>query len=601
MAFRRLSFASSAATDLDENDDESEREERRSQSSSSIKSNSTFSVISHLSPVEIGDQIAQCLKLNAENKINDKNAFQLKMIEFMAYLLKKHDPKLSNLQMASACLDASGKIYGYRVDKVHGDLMKIIGGARGEKRPHENDDNLNGQDVNSNLVTNQPKKKRKRKDNFLHPPEMLRGSIESYNPLAMICQNLDIQTSDRLSQAHLPKHANQGISLNLYNDVLLDRIPIERYDYSYFLVPRIADFSCGQLCPAYNAFKFLGWCVDDEPMDTSELPANDSERGEYHFNIDDPIENDDKRNSMMDYRDQDEKFDQNDDQDQQPLNDFQEIIANDPNPDATYEYSYVNENVSIHLVRPSYWRVHIKRDVRYNGVTGSPRKVRRKKDIKLDPTRECKEEAESRFVIPKKPTRLSKNTYTNWLDNLTLPNCIEFQNNRFCSYFTSDTKVRELDQHGKVEHKREEREEIIDNVDLHVNDDLENIDDQFTFPDSEPPSQAPHEQSFLGDNLVPLPKLTDKVFIPYSQRAKKIDMRQLKKSICKVFQNENIKELSQLYWKLPDVLSKKNAQSLSPAVAFTSLLHVSHEKALVLQSHQNCSDVTITNFKVNQQ
>ncbi|XP_058803033.1 condensin complex subunit 2-like isoform X2 [Phymastichus coffea] len=570
MACRQLS-SDSTITDLGENDDEAEKEERRSNSSSS----SAFAMV-NLTQEEINYQIDQCLKLNAANKINDKNAFQLKMIDFLVYALKKQNSKISNLQMASVCLDVSGKIYGFRVDKVHSDLLKIVGASRGEKRPHENNaENLYNQDANGNMIS-QPMKKKKRKNHLLSSVEILKGKVETYNPLSMLDNQRDMQASDCLYQARLPKHVNQGIALNLYSDIVLDRLPIDRYNYTSFLIPSIVDYTHDQICPSYADFKFLDWSIEDMPTNVSEPIESDSE---YHFNIDAPIVDNDKNEGTMNYRnDQKERFNKtilNCDEDQPELTDFQDVISNNPNPDITYEYSYIHDNHSIHLVRPSHWRVHIKRDITYHEAVRSQRKRRRKKKIKLQFAEDAKKVADS-------------------------------------SYFTNDKKMNFSDSGGKIKNKEEDiRDSQNDSFnfsnlgnDIHNNEDFQlNIDEQenqiidhsFVFSDSELPLQQSCKEAFLGENLVSLPKLTDNIFIPYSPMAKKINMRQLKQSIHHFLHNQETKEFSQLYRELPAKLSKVNAQSLSPGLAFMCILHVSHEKKLTLKVNSDYTDLTIRN------
>ena len=70
------------------------------------------------------------MKLSAENKINIKNAFHLQLIDYMAEMMKtKKNSDMDNFQAASCALDASAKIYAYRVDSVHSDTLKLAGGV----------------------------------------------------------------------------------------------------------------------------------------------------------------------------------------------------------------------------------------------------------------------------------------------------------------------------------------------------------------------------------------------------------------------------------------------------------------------------------------
>lgn len=46
----------------------------------------------------------------------------------MTSMLRKHDSRMDNLQTASTVVDASARIYSFRVDAVHYDVLKMAGG-----------------------------------------------------------------------------------------------------------------------------------------------------------------------------------------------------------------------------------------------------------------------------------------------------------------------------------------------------------------------------------------------------------------------------------------------------------------------------------------
>ena len=107
------------------------------------------SSIARCSQVELAQMYADCMKLSAENKISVKNAFQLKMIDYMSEMIRsKRASEMDNFQSASGALDASTKIYAYRVDSVHSDTLKLAGGVGNTKE--ENDKgNKNDQDADN--------------------------------------------------------------------------------------------------------------------------------------------------------------------------------------------------------------------------------------------------------------------------------------------------------------------------------------------------------------------------------------------------------------------------------------------------------------------
>ncbi len=75
------------------------------------------------------DAIQMC----AENKVNEKNSWNLDLIDHMGRMIETQpaaagDDEMTNFQLASSTLDAGVKIYAYRVDSVYNETFKLIGG-----------------------------------------------------------------------------------------------------------------------------------------------------------------------------------------------------------------------------------------------------------------------------------------------------------------------------------------------------------------------------------------------------------------------------------------------------------------------------------------
>ena len=92
------------------------------------------------------------------NKINSKNAFDVNnsFLDQLPKIFRGKDEAF--WQKISATLDASAKIFGYRVDSVHSDMFKFLGGLNRTdmKELEDGDDGLkkkkkNG-DSNENVV-----------------------------------------------------------------------------------------------------------------------------------------------------------------------------------------------------------------------------------------------------------------------------------------------------------------------------------------------------------------------------------------------------------------------------------------------------------------
>ena len=91
-----------------------------------------------------------------------KNAFNLQLIDCMSEMLRKKDPEMNNFQAASCTLDASTKIYAYRVDCVHNDTLKMAGGL-GRTGEAQEEDGAAGANPDGEDPENASKAKKKSK------------------------------------------------------------------------------------------------------------------------------------------------------------------------------------------------------------------------------------------------------------------------------------------------------------------------------------------------------------------------------------------------------------------------------------------------------
>ncbi|KAJ0982430.1 hypothetical protein J5N97_010685 [Dioscorea zingiberensis] len=71
-----------------------------------------------------------CIKLASENKINQKNTWELGLIDHLSEIIRveSEDESETNFQKASCTLEAGVKIYSMRVDSVHTEAYKVLGG-----------------------------------------------------------------------------------------------------------------------------------------------------------------------------------------------------------------------------------------------------------------------------------------------------------------------------------------------------------------------------------------------------------------------------------------------------------------------------------------
>ncbi|NXK74465.1 CND2 protein, partial [Amazona guildingii] len=133
------------------NDDERERRQRRRSKVTDLHLSSSDSPRSLASPSsvslrqvpagpqwshsQIADHYSTCIKLSTENKINTKNVFGLHLIDYITEILKQKDSEETNFKVAAGTIDASGKIYSVRVDTIHVDAYKVLGGLDKDTEP----------------------------------------------------------------------------------------------------------------------------------------------------------------------------------------------------------------------------------------------------------------------------------------------------------------------------------------------------------------------------------------------------------------------------------------------------------------------------------
>lgn len=628
---------------LSENDDEAERIARRreiftatsSPATSNKRSSLGLGFLANIPEPQIAESINQCIKLSAENKINIKNAFSLEMIDFMTYMIKKQDVNMSNLQVASTSLDVSTKIYGYRVDSVHMEILKMVGGL--DKQVMDNaDTEEQGETMQENTEVNvvQKKKRKKAKQKIFSTVEALRGNIEIAKPMLTIVGEEDLQTSDMLYQAMLPNHANSGFYQHPYNDVLVDVLEDTSKSQSNanvkYTIPAFEDFSDLEICASYSNFEFLGWSVDDEPEEMAEEVESNDSGNRFQFDLDASVEHDDDpAPEPMNYFD----IEHEDDNVQACYRE----TADHPNvvdvPKQVSEYSFVQPNMSLHWAGPSHWKFwnHARSSTTTDGgskvVACMQAKLRKKKQFELL-YNEARDVVNTKFASSQSIKLQAKTAKTEWsAESLTLPEDVHYdiaQLGKLYLYkkvFIRSANDKEKEAGAAADVSDGERYDYNNPNDtleycpnVEHNDDYDDYgnrddsNDDCNFDDS---AAMLSSQGLIGDNLVAAPKLVNKISIAYCLKAKKIDMRQLKKAIwsClkstgdnvatpeeKVDETEIMKEskrFSDVYKALPKLLTKSNTEALSVPISFISMLHLANEKGLKIHSVPDMSDIII--------
>ncbi|KAL9236280.1 hypothetical protein vseg_010970 [Gypsophila vaccaria] len=174
---------------LGSNDDQLERAQARAARAAAVRRKpldavSLDGIDDSASPCLDGQQIMElfrnCIKLASENKINQKNTWELKLIDHLSDIIKveDEDDTETNFQKASCTLEAGVKIYALRVDSVHSEAYKVLGGisrAGLEDHPENSAEGDNGSvEHDGNHSKKEPEKK-------ISPLSTLESSFESLN------------------------------------------------------------------------------------------------------------------------------------------------------------------------------------------------------------------------------------------------------------------------------------------------------------------------------------------------------------------------------------------------------------------------------------
>ena len=137
-----------------------------------------------VSVLELQELYQNCIKLSSENKISSKNTWDLNLIEHLSELVRPenkvahdHDSDL-NFQKASCTLDAGVKIYSSRVDSIHTDAFKVLGGLH--RTSNEQEDGQAG-DLGADGGSGERKVRRARKQVDVDPSATLEQNQEALN------------------------------------------------------------------------------------------------------------------------------------------------------------------------------------------------------------------------------------------------------------------------------------------------------------------------------------------------------------------------------------------------------------------------------------
>uniref|UniRef100_A0A8C7Z610 Condensin complex subunit 2 n=1 Tax=Oryzias sinensis TaxID=183150 RepID=A0A8C7Z610_9TELE len=647
------------------NDDEQERRQRRrsrvidlqSATDSSFTESASHSAfgtpaaVPKLSNAQISEHYSTCIKLSTENKITTKNAFGLHLIDYMADILKQKDSELTNFKVAAGTLDASTKIYAVRVDAVHADAYRVLGGLGGETKPGEAHaaEAGNEDDDGEEVTAKQPKKKRPPKKtveqnlNNINSSEserkcevdpMFQRMASSFDETSTAGVFLSVLFSEN-SRCELlfPSHLILLQSTPSYSPPAPQSTPA-----SPFMAGLQRSQEKSSICPSLQDFSFTSW----NPEQTMNQLLEKMKEGEHVFDVNADPDPEPEEDEGLEF---DADYEEGQADGQEGFKEYKEgceatgsgkgrdVIPIGEGDISTMclqlssqprEYSYFSPRTMATWAGPGYWQFKPKHKLDHL-PDKETRKRKPKKTFEIDFSDDVN--FDTYFRTSRAATTNVKSALSTTNKKTTLPTDFQFPPETLSQLSLKPSSS--LCQEGQKRLSGEVGDGIGDYDYNNANDTAnfcpglqggDSDDDDvegFTGSDDIQPSggsEAPPSQDLEGvstygeDELVPEPHRVNKIEINYAKTAKKMDMKKLKNNMWTLLTDspeEKVKETvgtqdvcgekafsqttKMLLQRLPNVM----AQNLSVPLAFVALLHLANEKNLELVKVDDMSDIII--------
>ncbi|KAK9522288.1 hypothetical protein VZT92_018763 [Zoarces viviparus] len=644
------------------NDDEQERRQRRRSrvidlqtatdssfnDSASHSATGTPAAVPKLSNAQISEHYSTCIKLSTENKITTKNAFGLHLIDYMADILKQKDSELTNFKVAAGTLDASTKIYAVRVDAVHADAYRVLGGLGAETKPGEDHGPKEEDGDDGEVTAKQPKRKRPPKRTV----EQNLGNINSGDSE----RKCEVDPMFQRMASSFDESSTAGVFLSvLFSEnsrcellfpsymTLLQSTPSysppppQAVPASPFIAGLQRSKEKSSICPSLQDFSFTSW----NPEQTMNQLLEKIKQGEHVFDVNaepEPEDDDcpdfdadyeegvgDCEERSKEYKDGCEASGSSKGRDVIPIgegdiNTMCLQLSSQPR-----EYSYFSPRTMATWAGAGYWQFKPKHKLDHL-PDKETRKRKPKKIFEIDFNDDVN--FDTYFRTTRAATTISKSALSASNKKTTLPADFQFPPETLSQLNLKPSSS--LSQEGQKRLSGELGEGIGDYDYNNANDTAnfcpglqggDSDDDGEGFAGSDdtqpsgdgipPPSQDQERISTYGeDDLVPQPHRVNMIEINYAKTAKKMDMKRLKNNMWtlltespdKPTEEEDTVEkqgvcgekvFSQTTTTLLQRLPNMMAQNLSVPLAFVALLHLANEKNLELVKVDDMSDIII--------
>ncbi|CAG9812522.1 unnamed protein product [Phaedon cochleariae] len=629
---------------LEVSNDDNERSDRRNQLEIQKRLSNLPQGRAPLNESFVKEQFMICTHLFTENKITTKNAWKLQIIDMLRPLCQK--PNEDTLQVASTSIDISAKVYAIRVDDVHSDSLKLANSmARvSEQVVHPDNENENVSDDEKETTINKPNKKKKKKrtnvsgtkSTVADSSKAHTGSMSKLEPIDFTTRvNADTGTIDNLFTNVMKEGSNNFVLLDNTKTLLDVNDPIVGNKEDLSILGNLSQFEekIGSINPPFSDFKIDDWDPDQEEKQfgaerslltqTQQVVYDDNgiPIPELDGSIHDIFENNDA-DVDIDHDDADDEDDIQIVQEEMPqlrAGDVAKIIDFRPANESahTSEYSYnsiVNTRTGKFIDQiwagPHHWKLKFihRSTARFSGqktietIKEQKRGRKRGQPEMIDLEAEFELDLSKKLVMKKKPASAD-------INKITLPlldqSCAKLMANikelmlkpGMCPVEKSLMTENDLD-YEVSPYKYENPNDSMYCAQSHedgddVNDSNPGFEDHFSEEHI-----VMERQARLADNLVDNPEMVPKSYVPYSLKAKQMDMKKLKAAVWQALTNnvlniapvdsQNIRSkvipttFSKMFMSIPDILQEKEKKELSCPLAFFALLHLCNEQNLHL-------------------
>ncbi|XP_051152050.1 condensin complex subunit 2 isoform X2 [Andrographis paniculata] len=623
------------------NDDNLERAQARAARAAAIRRKPAVCVAtsdaSAADPCLERDQILElfhnCIKLASENKINQKNTWELNLIDHLCEIIKVEEETdaETNFQKASCTLEAGVKIYSMRVDSVHSEAYKVLGGINRVGQADEQDHA--GEDANSEQGEADEKKEKERK---LSPLSTLESSFSALNvkkfDAAFVVDPLYHQTS-----AQFDEGGAKGLLLNnlgVYGNchVLFDSLEVpgrcvsstsqadglETIDLSFArdcIVKMVPDMlNSSEISPSLRDIVNHFDKDDQRPTDSYSLDQSSSWQDNESPDTNVTLDGDTIRNSGtfdFDCDDQTSVVDDGPYDDDTSFSIQQEAphMANGESnhDDQPYDDKFGDVDSYLFLslgfsskknawAGPDHWKYQKAQDPgesKQNGLPKPKRTKTKKENLDIDFLSAVDSDFSDIFAPPKNPKSLL--LPANRVPcNTKLPEDCHYQPENLVKLFLLPN-VLCLGKSGK---KRIEENQQRDGYETTAawDDDGgfgDTFDDGHAYSDNEEPS-----------TLISQPRQVNKIEVQYDKTSKQVDVQVLKETLWDHMQqlNQTSVELEekggisfkQVLSSFPEECRAAAAKDdISPHLCFICLLHLANEHGLTISGSSNLEDLTI--------